>query len=87
LANRNDPGKVTGFLDLAGAWDPSLALMVAGAIAVGFFAFATARKRTTSYLGGAMHLPPSDDIDSRVLSAAWCSEWAGDWWVFVRDRR
>jgi len=67
LSGLTDPGKVTGFLDLAGAWDPSLALVMAGAIAVGFFAFAAARKRTTSYLGGAMQLPASDDIDSRVL--------------------
>jgi uncharacterized protein len=67
LSGLTDPGKVTGFLDLAGAWDPSLALVMAGAIAVGFFAFAAARKRATSYLGGAMHLPGSDDIDSRVL--------------------
>jgi uncharacterized membrane protein YedE/YeeE len=67
LSGLTDPGKVTGFLDLAGAWDPSLALVMAGAIAVGFFAFGAARKRTTSYLGGAMYLPGSDDIDSRVL--------------------
>ena len=67
LSGLTDPGKVTGFLDLAGAWDPSLALVMAGAIAVGFFAFAAARKRTTSYLGGAMQLPAGDDIDSRVL--------------------
>ncbi|HXE47140.1 MAG TPA: DUF6691 family protein [Ramlibacter sp.] len=67
LSGLTDPGKVTGFLDLAGAWDPSLALVMAGAIAVGFFAFAAARKRTTNYLGGAMQLPASDDIDSRVL--------------------
>jgi uncharacterized membrane protein YedE/YeeE len=67
LSGLTDPGKVTGFLDLAGAWDPSLALVMAGAIAVGFFAFAAARRRTTSYLGGAMQLPGSDDIDSRVL--------------------
>jgi uncharacterized protein len=67
LSGLTDPGKVTGFLDLAGAWDPSLALVMAGAIAVGFLAFAAARERTTSYLGGAMHLPDSEHIDSRVL--------------------
>jgi len=67
LSGLTDPGKVTAFLDVAGAWDPSLALVMAGAIAVGFFAFAAARRRTTSYLGGAMQLPASDDIDSRVL--------------------
>jgi uncharacterized protein len=67
LSGLTDPGKIKGFLDLAGAWDPSLALVMAGAISVGFFAFAAARKRATSLLGGAMCLPESDEIDARVL--------------------
>ena len=39
LAGMTDPGKVIGFLDLAGTWDPSLALVMGGAIMVGVFAF------------------------------------------------
>lgn len=67
LAGMTDPSKVLGFLDLAGNWDPSLALVMGGAILVGLGAFATARKRTTSFLGGAMHLPTSKDIDKRLI--------------------
>jgi uncharacterized membrane protein YedE/YeeE len=67
LAGMTDPGKVIGFLDLAGTWDPSLAFVMGGAIAVGFFAFALARKRTTNFLGGAMHLPRSSQIDKRLV--------------------
>lgn len=67
LAGMTDPGKVIGFLDLAGAWDPSLALVMGGAIAVGVFAFAVAKRRTTNFLGGAMHLPRSNDIDRRLV--------------------
>ncbi|WP_439587129.1 DUF6691 family protein [Hydrogenophaga sp.] len=67
LSGMTDPGKVLGFLDLFGAWDPSLAFVMAGAIAVGFFAFALARKRTTSFLGGAMHMPKSNHIDRRLV--------------------
>lgn len=52
-----DPAKVLGFLDLAGAWDPSLALVMGGAIAVGLPAFALARRRSRSLLGQAMQLP------------------------------
>ena len=70
LSGMTDPGKVKAFLDLAGPWDPSLALVMGGAIAVGFFAFAVARKRTTSFLGGAMHLPGSADIDPRLLTGS-----------------
>ena len=62
-----DPAKVLGFLDLAGAWDPSLALVMAGAIAVGGLAFAVAKRRTVSFLGAAMKLPTSRDIDRRLL--------------------
>ena len=62
-----DPAKVLGFLDLAGAWDPSLAFVMAGAIAVAAFAFALAKKRTVSMLGAAMKLPTSRDIDRRLV--------------------
>ena len=59
FSGMTDPGKVIGFLDLAGAWDPSLAFVMGGAIAVAFFAFAYARKRTRNFFGGALHLPTS----------------------------
>ncbi|MDP1780613.1 MAG: hypothetical protein Q8L18_01875 [Hydrogenophaga sp.] len=67
LSGMTDPGKVLGFLDLFGTWDPSLAFVMCGALAVGFFAFALARKRTTNFLGGALHLPKSSQIDKRLL--------------------
>jgi uncharacterized membrane protein YedE/YeeE len=70
IAGMTDPGKVIGFLDLAGAWDPSLAFVMGGAIAVGFFAFGLAKKRTTNFFGGAMHLPTSKDIDKRLVIGA-----------------
>lgn len=62
-----DPAKVLGFLDLGGAWDPSLAFVMAGAIAVGAVAFAVARQRTVSLLGAAMQLPTSRDLDGRLV--------------------
>ena len=67
LAGMTDPGKVIGFLDLAGAWDPSLAFVMGGAIAVAVAAFVLARARTQSFLGGAMHLPNRNDIDQRLI--------------------
>ncbi|MFY3385921.1 DUF6691 family protein [Paracidovorax sp. MALMAid1276] len=67
VSGMTDPGKVLGFLDLAGLWDPSLALVMGGAIAVGVLAFAVAKKRTTAFLGGAMQLPASRDIDRRLV--------------------
>ena len=70
LAGMTDPAKVIGFLDLLGNWDPSLALVMAGAIAVGAGAFAVARQRTTNLLGGALHLPTSQQIDKPLVIGA-----------------
>ena len=62
-----NPQKVLGFLDLAGPWDPSLALVMGGAIAVGLIGFALARKRQRSLLGEPMQLPSRTDIDAPLL--------------------
>lgn len=67
LSGMTDPGKVLGFLDLAGLWDPSLALVMGGAILVGLLAFAVAKRRTRSFLGGALSLPKSTVIDRRLV--------------------
>jgi hypothetical protein len=63
VSGMTDPSKIIGFLDVAGAWDPSLALVVGGAIPVGWVAFRIARRRTASFLGGVMHLPTPRQID------------------------
>lgn len=81
LSGMTDPGKVIGFLDLAGSWDPSLALVMGGAIAVGFFAFTTAKKRTSNFFGGVLRFPANNQIDkslvigSLLFGAGW--GWAG----------
>ena len=68
LSGMTDPGKVIGFLDLFGNWDPSLAFVMGGAIAVGFFAFRVAKDRTQNVLGGAMRLP-TDRKSTRLNSS------------------
>jgi len=65
-----NPAKVLGFLDLAGPWDPSLAFVMAGAIAVGFFAFLLAKKRRLSLLGAEMKLPVAGRIDRRLVAGS-----------------
>lgn len=70
LSGMASPAKVLGFLDLAGAWDPSLALVMAGAIAVGMPAFAFARWRETTLLGLALRLPAARAIDRRLLGGS-----------------
>jgi uncharacterized membrane protein YedE/YeeE len=67
LSGMASPAKVLGFLDLAGAWDPSLALVMVGAIAVGLLAFTVARRREVTLLGLPLRLPTASVIDRRLL--------------------
>jgi uncharacterized membrane protein YedE/YeeE len=67
LSGMANPGKVLGFLDLAGHWDPSLAMVMIGAIAVGLVGFAIAKRRTHSLLELPMQLPTATVVDRRLL--------------------
>ena len=60
ISGMSDPGKVIGFLDVAGNWDPSLAFVMAGAILVGFFAFARMRRQA----------PPRRELDARLVAGS-----------------
>lgn len=67
LSGMTDPSKVIGFLDLAGAWDPSLAFVMGGAILVSLGGFYLARKRALTFWGDAMRLPTARDVDRRLV--------------------
>lgn len=62
-----NPAKVLGFLDIAGHWDPSLAFVMAGAIAVGLIAFRLAKRRSRSLLGLPMQIPPGSAVTLRLV--------------------
>src|SRR5918993_867435 len=72
-----NPAKVLGFLDVAaawrpgpGGWDPSLALVMAGALAVATVGFRLALRRPAPVLGGGFELPRARAIDGRLLAGA-----------------
>jgi len=67
VSGMTNPAKVLGFLDLAGRWDPSLALVMAGAILVALPAFRVAARRRQSLLGEPMQLPTATRIDRRLV--------------------
>lgn len=67
VSHMANPAKVLGFLDLAGRWDPSLAFVMGGAIAIGSLAFAFARRRATSLLGAPMSWPTATGIDRPLV--------------------
>jgi uncharacterized protein len=72
-----NPAKILGFLDLWGRWDPSLAFVMIGAIAVGSIGFAIAKRRKTSLLGLPIQLPASSTVTLRLVlgSAAFGVGW------------
>jgi uncharacterized membrane protein YedE/YeeE len=67
LAGMANPAKVLAFLDLAGLWNPSLAIVMGSAICIGLVAFSIAKKHTRSLLGLPMNLPTSRIIDQRLV--------------------
>ncbi len=70
VSGMSNPAKVLAFLDLAGDWDPSLALVMAGAIAVGLVAFRIAGRRPTSLRGKPLQMPTARQIDRRLLAGS-----------------
>src|SRR5690348_3781771 len=67
LSGMTNPAKILAFLDLAGAWDPSLAFVMGGAIVAAFPGFWLAARRRTSLAGEPFHLPGASAIDARLI--------------------
>jgi uncharacterized protein len=70
VSGMTDPSKIIGFLDLAGAWDPSLAFVMGGAVLVSAAGFRLAERRPTSFLGGMRQLPGTRGIDARLVAGS-----------------
>ena len=70
LGGMTNPAKVLAFLDVAGVWDPSLALVMAGAIAVAAAPLNWARTRKQSLLGAPMQLPMKRTLDARLIGGS-----------------
>lgn len=67
ISGMTKPAKVIGFLDLFGAWDPSLAFVMMGAIAVHLLAYRLMRRRPAPLLAPAFSIPTRRDIDLRLV--------------------
>ena len=70
LAGMSNPAKVLGFLDLGGAWDPSLALVMASAIGVALLPFTWARRQQRSLLDAPIQLPQKRELDRRLIGGS-----------------
>lgn len=67
ISGMTDPGKVQGFLDVAGAWDPSLALVMGGGVMVGLLGFSWAKKKHCSFSGTPLQWPEMTQIDRPLV--------------------
>ena len=67
LSQMIDPARVLGFLDLTGAWDPTLMFVLGGAVGVTAITFRFVLRRPGPVLGGTFNLPPTDRIDKKLV--------------------
>ena len=61
ISGMTQPAKVVGFLDVTGAWDPSLAFVIGGAVAVYAVLFRIVKRRSYPWFAGTFHLPTRND--------------------------
>lgn len=65
-----DPARVSGFLDISGSWDPTLLLVMGGALAVTIPAFPLILKRKTPLFSATFSLPTKKDLDWKLIYGA-----------------
>ncbi|WP_291844791.1 DUF6691 family protein [Maricaulis sp.] len=70
IAQMTNPAKVLAFLDIFGAWDPSLALVMGSALAITAIGYRLAWRRAGPVLGGEFALPSASQIDVRLAAGA-----------------
>jgi uncharacterized protein len=81
-----NPAKVIGFLDITGVWDPSLAFVLLGGVAITAIGYRTVLRRGQPLFESRFTLPTRHDIDPPLLLGAGLSASAGGWVVIARDR-
>lgn len=70
ISGMSNPAKILNFLDVFGSWDPSLALVMAGAVAVTFFGYRFVLARKQPLFDASFHLPTAKDIDPPLIAGA-----------------
>ena len=70
ISDMMNPARVLAFLDVAGAWDPSLALVMASALVPSVVGYRYARRRHRALLGDALHIPAARPVDARLILGA-----------------
>jgi hypothetical protein len=70
ISGMANPAKVLNFFDIAGAWDPSLAFVMGGAVVVTFIGYRLVLGRGTPLFGTKFQLPTNNAIDAKLVGGA-----------------
>lgn len=70
ISDMINPARVLGFLDFAGQWDPTLAFVLSGALAVSIPGYWMARRRGAPILDTQSHIPAPGAVDGRLITGA-----------------
>lgn len=70
LSDMVNPARVLGFLDIAGAWDPTLAFVMGGAVVASAFGFAFSRRLRSPLFGKSFFIPENRRLDSQLIGGA-----------------
>ncbi|SEL06836.1 DUF6691 family protein [Halomonas daqiaonensis] len=70
ISGMTDPARVLGFLDLFGAWDPTLMFVLGGAVVTNFLGYRLVLRRKAPLFGNAFQLPTRQDLDGRLIGGA-----------------
>lgn len=70
LSGMGNPAKVINFFDVAGTWDPSLILVMGGALGVTFAGYRLVLRRPAPVMAPKFHLPAAKAIDARLVGGS-----------------
>src|SRR6056297_2877463 len=70
LSGMINPAKVLNFFDVAGAWDPSLAFVMGGALVTTFLGYRIVLRRAAPLIEPRFQIPTSRDIDARLVGGS-----------------
>ena len=70
LSGMMNPARVRGFLDIFGAWDPTLAFVMGGAVIVMAVTWMVQSRMSSPALGVEFHLPGTRDLDPRLIGGS-----------------
>ncbi|MEL7176428.1 MAG: DUF6691 family protein [Pseudomonadota bacterium] len=70
ISGMANPVKVLNFFDIFGAWDPSLAFVMGGALVVTFIGYRLVLKQPRPLVDSKFHLPSKSDIDARLIAGS-----------------